>query len=121
LVLSFAAVRRIFGQQRVGIPSRFLAELPGNDIEWIGGRSSSPTPRSVPEVPGDEPRDSYVDYDEGSDLSGLEGLRRGMQVRHPKFGVGEVRELVQGTPPRVSVRFSGWGTRTIIASYLQPA
>ncbi|MBT8469052.1 MAG: UvrD-helicase domain-containing protein, partial [Deltaproteobacteria bacterium] len=121
LVLSFAAVRRIFGQQRVGIPSRFLTELPGADIEWIGARSSSPSPRSVTEERHHEPTESYVDYSEGSDLSDLEGLRRGVQVRHPKFGVGEVREVMQGSPPRVSVRFAGWGTRTIIASYLEPA
>jgi hypothetical protein len=68
-----------------------------------------------------EPSESYIDYSEGSDLSDLEGLQRGMQVRHPKFGVGEVREVMQGSPPRVSVRFAGWGTRTIIASYLEPA
>ncbi|MGB8330227.1 MAG: UvrD-helicase domain-containing protein [Polyangiales bacterium] len=121
LVLSFAGVRRIFGQQRVGIPSRFLTELPANDIEWVGGRSNAPAWTSTPEEPPHAPSNSYVDYSEGSDLSDLEGLRRGMQVRHPKFGVGEVRELVQGSPPRVSVRFSGWGTRTIIASYLEPA
>ena len=120
LVLSFAAIRRIFGQQRVGIPSRFLTELPGEDIEWIGARSGSPTRTSAPEEPRYEPADSYVDYSEGSDLSALEGLRRGTQVRHPKFGVGEVREVVQGSPPRVSVRFPGWGTRKIIASYLEP-
>ncbi|MEM7436498.1 MAG: 3'-5' exonuclease, partial [Myxococcota bacterium] len=121
LVLSFAAIRRIFGQQRVGIPSRFLSELPPEDTQWIGARSSSSPPsrdsaRSAPSV-----TDSYVDYGEGSDLDGLEGLRRGMQVRHPKFGVGEVREVVEGSPPRVSVRFPGWGTRKIIATYLEPA
>jgi len=121
LVLSFADVRRIFGQQRVGLPSRFLTELPAADVEWIGARSSSSAPSSAPEAPRHQHGDSYVDYSEGSDLSDLEGLQRGMQVRHPKFGVGEVREVVQGTPPRVSVRFSGWGTRTIIASYLEPA
>jgi DNA helicase-2/ATP-dependent DNA helicase PcrA len=120
LVLSFAAIRRIFGQQRVGIPSRFLTELPGADIEWIGARSSSPSRPSVPDAPRRDSNDSYVDYSEGSDLSDLEGLRRGMQVRHPKFGVGEVREVMQGSPPRVSVRFPGWGTRKIIASYLEP-
>jgi DNA helicase-2/ATP-dependent DNA helicase PcrA len=53
LVLSFAAIRRIFGQQRVGIPSRFLTELPGEDIEWIGGRTSSPSP-SRPAAPAVE-------------------------------------------------------------------
>ncbi len=121
LVLSFAAVRRIFGQQRVGIPSRFLTELPKEDVEWIGARASSGTSASASEERHDEPRESYVDYNEGSDLSDLEELRRGMQVRHPKFGVGEVREVMQGSPPRVSVRFPGWGTRKIIASYLEPA
>jgi len=121
LVLSFAAIRRIFGQQRVGIPSRFLTELPAQDIEWIGARSSSPSRASAPEQPRHEPSDSYIDYSEGSDLSDLEGLRRGVQVRHPKFGVGEVREVMQGSPPRVSVHFPGWGTRKIIASYLEPA
>ena len=122
LVLSFAAVRRIFGQQRVGIPSRFLTELPAEDVEWIGARSSSPSsPASVTGQRHHEPSESYIDYSEGSDLSDLEGLRRGMQVRHPKFGVGEVREVMQGSPPRVAVRFAGWGTRTIIASYLEPA
>jgi len=121
LVLSFAAVRRIFGQQRVGIPSRFLTELPGEDIEWIGARSSSPSQPSMTEERHHEPSESYIDYSEGSDFSDLEGLRRGAQVRHPKFGVGEVREVMQGSPPRVSVRFAGWGTRTIIASYLEPA
>jgi DNA helicase-2/ATP-dependent DNA helicase PcrA len=121
LVLSFAAIRRIFGQQRVGIPSRFLTELPGEDIEWIGARSSSPSRPSVPEAPRRDSNDSYVDYSEGSDLSDLEGLRRGAQVRHPKFGVGEVTEVMQGSPPRVSVHFPGWGTRKIIASYLEPA
>ena len=121
LVLSFAAIRRIFGQQRVGIPSRFLTELPAEDIEWIGARSSSPSRPSMPEPSRRDPTDSYVDYSEGSDLSDLEGLRRGVQVRHPKFGVGEVTEVMQGSPPRVSVHFPGWGTRKIIASYLEPA
>lgn len=121
LVLSFAAVRRIFGQQRVGIPSRFLTELPAEDVEWIGARSSSPARAPASEERRYEPTESYVDYSEGSDLSDLEGLRRGAQVRHPKFGVGEVREVMQGSPPRVSVHFPGWGTRKIIASYLEPA
>ncbi len=121
LVLSFAAVRRIFGQQRVGIPSRFLTELPAEDIEWIGARSSSPARAPASEERQYEPSESYVDYSEGSDLSDLEGLRRGTRVRHPKFGVGEVREVMQGSPPRVSVHFPGWGTRKIIASYLEPA
>ena len=113
-------MRRIFGQQRVGIPSRFLTELPPEDVEWIGGSQPSPARESPGGARHDVPAESYIDYGEG-DLDDIEGLRRGMQVRHPKFGVGEVREVVQGSPPRVSVRFPGWGTRKIIASYLEPA
>ncbi len=121
LVLSFAGVRRIFGQQRVGMPSRFLMELPVEDVEWIGTGPPSVSRRPSEErTEGRASTESYVDYAEG-DLTDLEGLRRGMQVRHPKFGVGEVREVSDGSPPRVSVRFPGWGTRKIIASYLEPA
>jgi DNA helicase-2/ATP-dependent DNA helicase PcrA len=121
LVLSFAAIRRIFGQQRVGIPSRFLTELPSECVEWIGGRAAPPTAAPKLAESRFDPDESYVDYSEGSDLGDLEGLRRGMQVRHPKFGVGEVKEVTPGSPPRVAVRFPGWGTRKIIASYLEPA
>ena len=43
LVLSYASVRRIFGQTRYGNPSRFLDELPDADVERIDTR-----PRAVP-------------------------------------------------------------------------
>jgi DNA helicase-2/ATP-dependent DNA helicase PcrA len=122
LVLSYAAVRRIFGQQRVGIPSRFLNELPVEDTSWIGSRSTSPSSRpGEPRAPERASTDSYIDYSESSVVTDISELRRGMQVHHPKFGVGEVREVMLGSPPRVSVRFPGWGTRKIIASYLEPA
>ena len=119
LILSFAGLRRIFGQQRVGIPSRFLSELPKEDTEWVGVASTRVSPPI--EVPGStSSEDSYVDYTEADRPSEGGELRRGMIVRHPKFGVGEVREVIVGSPPRVSVKFPGWGTRKIIASYLEP-
>ncbi len=122
LILSYAAVRRLFGQQRVGIPSRFIDELPPEDIECIGLTPSRSTvshapPRSAP-VPSSS--ESYVDYGESDDVADLGEIRRGMRVRHSKFGVGEVQEVVAGTPARVSVRFPGWGVRKIIATYLEP-
>jgi DNA helicase-2/ATP-dependent DNA helicase PcrA len=122
LILSYAAVRRLFGQQRVGIPSRFIDELPREDVEWIGlapARSSvsHAPPRPTPAASSTE---SYIDYAESDDIADLGGLRRGMRVRHSKFGVGEVQDVVAGTPARVSVRFPGWGVRKIIATYLEP-
>jgi DNA helicase-2/ATP-dependent DNA helicase PcrA len=120
LVLSLASVRRIFGQQRVGIPSRFLTELPGEDVEWVGAKQPSAAWQHPGAAQTFEPVESYVDYTD-HETDDVEALRRGMQVRHPKFGVGEIREVEQGSPLRVSVRFPGWGTRKIIATYLEPA
>ena len=82
LVLSFASMRRVFGQQRVGIPSRFLQELPQDDVEWVGMPSQrSPaflrTGPSSNESDAQKSGDSYVDLSEGSDLSDEDMLRRG--------------------------------------------
>ena len=132
LVLTYTQMRRMFGQLRPGVPSRFLRELPQADLKWLGGapkatpqpvsRERRPDPwaaearKPLPRVPSGE---SYLDPTEGSDLGG--GIARGMRVRHPKFGVGEVRDVQKGAPPRVKVLFPGWGTRTIVAQFLEPA
>ena len=133
LILSFAGRRLIFGQPRVGQPSRFLLELPEDDVQWVGVKPVAATashhargswrdyepgptraPRSADEVYSG---DSYVDTSEAYD----EELRLGMRVRHAKFGVGTVRAVDPGLPPRVSVEFPGWGLKRITASYLEPA
>ena len=44
-----------------------------------------------------------------------------MRVRHPKFGIGEVREVSPGMPPKVTVAFREVGTKTVVATYLAPA
>jgi len=90
LVLSWASVRRIYGQTKMGQPSRFLMELPPEDVQTLGLRPSSPAPaygrssygggrsRSSsyePEPwssPASAPRpsgESYVDTSEGSDFA----------------------------------------------------
>jgi len=141
LILSYAGVRRIFGQMKVGQPSRFLLELPPEDVSAVGvapsprqmmkGRVGARTwggggqgyPRSAPVPRPKKPlrpsgNDSYVDRSEGSDL---EELYVGMAVRHAKFGVGNVTAVTDGVPPRVRVRFPSWGEKTLVASYLEPA
>lgn len=74
------------------------------------------SPPAGPDLPEGVGTESYIDYSEGSDWV----LRKGMQVRHAKFGVGEVRDISQGSPPRVTVLFPGWGRKTIVARFLQP-
>ncbi len=63
--------------------------------------------------------ESYVDRSEGDDPSG--GLSQGAHVRHAKYGDGEVLSVEGGRPPRVTVRFAGWGVKQILATFLEPA
>ena len=138
LILSWAKRRRIFNRDVVGHPSRFLLDLPREDITWIGddptrssrsaaapayrpdpwdlraGGARSQQSAQRPERSGSE---SYIDYAEGSDV----GLCAGVEVWHPSFGRGSVTEVRQGMmPPRVVVRFADGSTKVIQADRLQP-
>ena len=139
LFLSYAEARRVFGELKFRRPSRFLDEMPAAELEQVGARSSRPAPqpsygrygasgyasqqpRSHAPLPqsraGDlEPR---VDRSDAYEADGIE-LRRGMAVRHAKFGVGHVLAVSPGSPPRVTVSFPGWGDKTLVSSYLEPA
>ena len=155
LFLSYAGSRRVYGELKMRVPSRFLREMPPADLDMLssesgrprapsaprpqssygsqpsygsqgsyGGqaryRSEPPRPRSEPPRPSRATTESYVDRSEGSDY-GDPGIRRGTYVRHPKFGVGEVHAVTSESPPRVTVRFPGWGEKTLLATYLEPA
>ena len=157
LILSWAPMRRIFGQPKILSRSRFLDELPKDDIQEIGkpsyqspayassqsgwdddydrpARPSYPAQRSsygsarpafsgsrsaTPAKPQRSSTESYVDLSEG-DLA-REGFREGMKVAHAKYGVGQVRSVSPGAPPKVTVTFPGWGTKQIIATFLSVA
>ena len=131
LILSFARQRRIFNNTQVGTPSRFVLDLPNEDITWIGDqptrarrRAAAPAYRpdpwdSPPPPKRSSPRghDSYIDYSEGSDI----GLGEGTRVWHPKFGHGRVTEVRHGmVPPRVAVRFDDGRTKVIQSDRLEP-
>jgi DNA helicase-2/ATP-dependent DNA helicase PcrA len=146
LFLSYAASRRVYGELKMRVPSRFLREMPAGDLDMLSseqGRPSRPVSRPStqrPSMPGyaapgyrSEPprprasqpparstKESYVDRSEGSD-DGESSIRRGMRVRHAKFGIGEVYAVTPESPPRVTVRFPGWGEKTLLANYLEPA
>jgi DNA helicase II / ATP-dependent DNA helicase PcrA len=140
LFLSHAETRRVYGELRYRRPSRFLQEMPQEELELVGrpraptrspssrpareswasrtsyGRRGAPDVREEAHAPGE----SHIDLSEGSGAEDV-ALRLGMRVRHPKFGVGQVRAVSPGTPPRVTVSFPGWGDKTLVSSYLEPA
>jgi DNA helicase-2/ATP-dependent DNA helicase PcrA len=88
----------------------------GAQPAWTGQPRSRPPAAAAPA--SNEPRvDRSEAYDSGD---GVE-LRLGMGVRHAKFGVGQVVEVRPGMPPKVTVRFPGWGDKLVVTSYLEPA
>jgi DNA helicase-2/ATP-dependent DNA helicase PcrA len=59
-----------------------------------------------------------IEYD-GDEQAG--GLQVGAKLRHPSFGVGEVRGWQgAGTDMKVTMRFPGVGVKTILARFLSP-
>jgi DNA helicase II / ATP-dependent DNA helicase PcrA len=148
LYLSRVRRRRLSGQELPGIASRFLRDLPLEGIEQIvtarpleytdyssagrgpwGGRWSREEPeyplnRPIPRAPvagapgaRRKPGELVVEYD--ADTASGPGLQVGSKLRHPSFGVGEVRAWQgQGAELKVTIKFPTVGVKTILARFL---
>ena len=127
LVLTSAARRRVFGDYQSTDPSRFIDEIPSELIEEVPPRRSSlRRRRSRISAPirtgggyrGDRVREEtdYAYADE--DQSVPSGLRPGVRVRHPQFGVGTVLSVEQlDDDIKLLVRFNTVGQKTLRAKY----
>jgi len=146
LTLTRAVYRRIFGneqQLRASLPSRFLAEIPGELVETVRGsmaeigqtRRYEPDPEYSysPEeflrrVRGQSVPASAARRSTGSSAFTRPAARRGTdanpllgrKVRHPNFGVGTIVG-VEGDDEdrRLSVSFPGRGTKKFVERYAQ--
>jgi DNA helicase-2/ATP-dependent DNA helicase PcrA len=130
LVLTSAARRRVFGEYQGTEPSRFLDEIPAELVEriapvwptaWQGafahshyefrtnpyGRKGRGRARET------EPSYAYENEDQSAT-----GLRTGMRVRHPIFGVGTVTAVEeQNDDLKVTVRFASVGVKKLLSKY----
>ena len=147
LTLTRAVYRRIFGneqQLRASLPSRFLAEVPGELVDTVRGsmaeigekRRYEPDPeysyspeefvRRVRGQAAPTPAPPKVSRSGGSfgrppaKRGGTADPMLGRRVRHPNFGVGTIVG-VEGDEEdrRVSVSFPGRGTKKFIERYAQ--
>jgi DNA helicase-2/ATP-dependent DNA helicase PcrA len=101
----------------------------GSDIDdRIGGGRGRGTGRPAPAPPRApatlKPATTgqvTVHYDEDESADGM-GLRIGAKLRHPQFGVGEVRGWQSaGADLKVTMRFPSAGIKTILARFLTRA
>lgn len=85
--------------------------------EGQGWDADEAPPRPARSSSGEGRGGSYVDRDDG-DL-GVDSFRPGARVSHPKFGVGVVRRVERGLPPKATVAFADVGEKTVVVSFLE--
>ncbi|GJQ30929.1 MAG: DNA helicase [Phycisphaerae bacterium] len=113
LLLTSAKSRTHRGLPERTIPSRFLSELPADqmliadqsgfldDDGWDDSPASGVSPR--------KPTFARAAHD----LPFAVGSR----VRHPQFGLGEVLSITPGSNARATIRFKDLGTKTLVLEY----
>ena len=114
LRLSYAEVRTRYQGSSASVPSRFLAELPEDNVERL---FLEPTPWR-----GSNPRSRTFSgrarVVEDASQAGQNGLRSGVMVMHAKFGEGIVLAVEgSGDNARLQVRFDRVGTKWLVLGY----
>ena len=129
LVLSRAVYRRTYGEERLraALPSRFLAEIPGDLIEAALGSQSEPgeTRRYEPDPDFSQnyvyrqrtPRTPYGQTSRVARRTSKDPLI-GTRVRHAKYGVGTIIEVEgEGEDRKLTVSFQDHGAKKLIERY----
>lgn len=114
LFLLCASSRMQFGNWTGNHPSRFLGEIPDKCC-LVSGRSEIANKKEMERIPDDAC--SHVDHGETVARSDNR-FRVGAAVFHPSYGEGTIKAVEgTGTAMKVSVNFTGYGTKKFLASY----
>jgi ATP-dependent DNA helicase UvrD/PcrA len=102
LYLTHAEQRRLHGEQRFSIPSRFLREIPAELVEEV-------RPAMIVSRPIYRRAESHMQ---------IGGMRLGQRVRHGRFGEGIVLNSEgSGAHARVQVNFEHEGPKWLVVAY----
>jgi DNA helicase-2/ATP-dependent DNA helicase PcrA len=103
LYLTHAESRRLYGNDTLNAPSRFLREIPADLIEEVRVRASISRPLG---------RGGAVRQEEAN------GIGLGARVLHPKFGEGTILHFEgQGPNARLQINFDDAGTKWLVSQY----
>ena len=105
LYVTHAQSRMLHGQTRYNIPSRFLAELPRELVEWLSPQRRRPFEIGIDAPPRRAPATAPM-------------WRVGQSVKHAKFGLGVIIDAEgRGDDARVQVNFRDAGVKWLALEY----
>ena len=115
LTLTLSDRRLVYGRVQYRSPSRFLEELPRQELEERGISA----PRSFRSALSDRDIDYGADRDfDAEPDSESAPLRRGRRVRHPRYGYGVIlSQEGSGDDTRLTVYFDRAGKKKFVARY----
>ena len=122
LTLTCARERRRFGQNSLAPPSRFLDEIPSSALTeesrsaFDDGPDLGSHPRSRAGKQTSRDSSDY-DYDQSGGDSG-DGVRVGLRVRHPVFGLGTIENVIgTGEGQTLKIQFDRAGLKTVMVKF----
>lgn len=125
LTITHAANRRVYGQWQSSIPSRFLEELPADNVENLGGGAYGAMPMgrenwrseiSAIMASVHQKRESTAPAMNASTKHRSADYPRGTRVFHQKFGYGRVKA---SSGANLEIAFDKAGNKKVMADYVE--
>lgn len=117
LYISHAANRRIYNQWQSSIPSRFIGEIPSDNIEQLGGGAVNMA-RQTAKSWGDEVANILASHHKPSSAQPEpEGkFKKGQRIFHQKFGYGYILTISGNT---LEISFDKAGKKKLLADFVE--
>jgi DNA helicase II / ATP-dependent DNA helicase PcrA len=108
LYITYAEMRRVYGQDKYHKPSRFIRELPEACLDEVRMKAQVSRPASSGRFSSSVVKDNFNET----------GFTLGSRVKHPKFGEGTIINFEGAGPQsRVQVAFNGEGIKWLVTAY----
>lgn len=129
LWLTYTRTRRVWGQEQMNPPSRFISEIPKNLVEFKSSVVSQGFASRYGNVTGSsakfssspqyrKPSNEDFEHQSFPEDENSQEFTRGMRVKHPNFGVGSVFSTEgSGDQLKVSIVFSDNSIKKFVAKY----
>lgn len=108
LYITYAEMRRLYGQDKYHKPSRFIRELPETCLDEVRMKAQVSRPSSSGRFSQTAVKENFNET----------GFSLGSSVMHPKFGEGTIINF-EGSGPqsRVQIAFNGEGIKWLVTAY----